>query len=396
MITRKHQSTGVTSRGFSTGQNPVVIRDSVVPFVLTYTSSEEVIENDIVYDVTTGASWVNNTWLDVRCPITPAYTSSDPGVAVVDDLGKITYVGEGHTTVTADCGVYGKITRGVTMTISHDAVVSTFVRLVDGSLNKTITDTMDAAITGKDAGDIPIFSLQDHATSTYERNPDCWAAQWHQQLTCCSPWNSRGGSKRAGVLITPRHIVHAAHYPIYVGDTLRFVEVDGTTHTRTVTQAANHPDYVPYFPDIRVSLLDSDLPAGISFCKIMPDTSPYITDIKNRRVLSLVMDQQEHALMHAMYEDSNFRAFVRPSEAEYRVFSEDIISGDSGNPSFMVVDDELCLLTVWTYGGGGAGTSLDNYVDDIDQMILDLDTEAGDLTGYTCTVKDLSAYPSYT
>jgi hypothetical protein len=124
----------------------------------------------------------------------------------------------------------------------------------------------------------PIYSVQDHATATYERNTNCWV--YGLDLTSCSPWNSVYGGKRAGVLVSPRHIVFANHFPLNNGSTIRFVAMDNQVVTRTVVSQAKVPDI--FHPqgiygggwtetcDIKVAVLDSDVPSTIGHCKVLP------------------------------------------------------------------------------------------------------------------------------
>lgn len=115
----------------------------------------------------------------------------------------------------------------------------------------------------------------------YERNPSCFASDL--DLTPASPWNSEYGNLRAGVLISPRHILMARHFKIGVGETIDFVSMDNEVVTRTIT--ANYS--LPYFwmediepadsfdstiyEDYTVGVLDSDVPSDkISFCKVLP------------------------------------------------------------------------------------------------------------------------------
>jgi hypothetical protein len=68
-------------------------------------------------------------------------------------------------------------------------------------------------------------------------------------------------------------------------------------------------------------------------------------------------------------------------------FFEDIIRFDSGNPVFILINGQPILLTVWTRGGPGIGTSVTAFKADINQLMSDLGggyqlTEV-DLTGFT-------------
>ena len=145
----------------------------------------------------------------------------------------------------------------------------TFDGYIAGSLSKEVSDAVDTRINGLNATTAkPIYSTQNHDTSTYVRNTGCWVADL--DLTSISPWNSTEGKNRAGVLISPRHILFAAHYQINNGSTIRFVDNNNNVVTRTMVNKLTHPDYTPYYPDITVGLLDSDVPASISFVKILP------------------------------------------------------------------------------------------------------------------------------
>ncbi|XP_052256322.1 uncharacterized protein LOC127861675 [Dreissena polymorpha] len=59
-----------------------------------------------------------------------------------------------------------------------------------------------------------IYSKQDHAQKSYVRNTKCWA--YPLDLTSISPWNSNGGIRKAGVLISPRHALWVRHYSMSV------------------------------------------------------------------------------------------------------------------------------------------------------------------------------------
>ena len=67
---------------------------------------------------------------------------------------------------------------------------------------------------------IRIFSTQDHTHKVYVRNKDCWA--YGLDLTSISPWNSDFRNKKAGTLISPRHVLWARHYSIHINKTIRY------------------------------------------------------------------------------------------------------------------------------------------------------------------------------
>ena len=67
-------------------------------------------------------------------------------------------------------------------------------------------------------------------------------------------------------------------------------------------------------------------------------------------------------------------------------YYEPKIGGDSGNPSFFVINNELVLLFTFTTGGAGGGTNLIYYFDEINQLMAELGG------GYRLTEMDLSSF----
>lgn len=261
----------------------------------------------------------------------------------------------------------------------------------------------------------PIFSQQIHSTpASYTRNLSCWAYDLSQQLTCCSPWNLAGIFTRAGTLITPRHIIYAAHYQLTVGQPLRFITVDNQIVTRTLVRAKAHPDYDNFYPDLAVGLLDSDVPETISHCYLLPENyQEYFSSSPNKepyffvnpRCGVLYTDQEEKVLVGDLKSFGNnlsFRdsaAMAKPTNALKLSAYEDVEFGDSGSPLFLILDNKLVLLTVWALIGAGdeigaSGTNFANQLSAINQLIQDVDTLQGISTGYTVTTISLSSYTS--
>jgi len=318
------------------------------------------------------------------------------GPAMIDGVvlkptgsGDVVLRATGSNGIVKDYGVY------VTYITASNIVSSVKQGRAAGALATHCEDSVNTRIGGANASMLPIFTdySASNISGSYTRNTACWA--YGLDLTCISPWNSRQGKNRAGTLITPRHIINAAHYELYVGDTVRFVTDDNTVITRTVAGKKRHPDYTPYYPDLTVYTLDSDVPAGSSFCKVLPsDYADYIPDAY--QVAALCLDQEEKALVTDLIELEEMARFMFPNTAEEQVLYEHKIAGDSGNPAFLLVGDVPVLLTCWTYGGAGQGTFISSLISDINQMIIDADAQAGVSTGYTLTEVDLSAFPNFT
>jgi hypothetical protein len=353
-----------------------------------------------------GSLYVFNTYQTPRSLNLLGYSlsSSNTSVALVTSWGSdnnaviyksngtvslaVSALFEGNRVLTKNAGLFSFTSSTESATVSYLSAVAGTVRL---NVEKAIDDRIasKSATTAKS-----IFTTQNHGSDIYVRNTDCWA--YDLDLTCISPWNSMASNQRAGVLITPRHILFAAHYEINANSTIRFVRTDNTSVTRTMTRKRTHPQYSPYYPDITIGLLDSDVPSGINFCRILPNNwETYLpTGIKN--IPCLLLDQEEKALIaDGNLLTSTYTNYQYPTNSKRLEFSENVIGGDSGNPSFLIINNQLVLLTVFTYGGPGQGTSITPQRTIINQMIRDIDTEAGINTGYSLTDIDLSSFVSF-
>jgi hypothetical protein len=150
-------------------------------------------------------------------------------------------------------------------------------------------------------------------------------------------------------------------------------------------------------------LLDSDLPASITPCKIFPDGyETYLpagaTTAAAATLPLLAMDFSENGIaleFRAEQVQSNVPTIIQgaPTLPDRLAFYDPIISGDSGNPIFAVIGSELWLLS--TFFGALSGPFYGALVTELNAMITTLDTLQGDITGHTVTVGDLSSYTTY-
>ena len=176
---------------------------------------------------------------------------------------------------------------------------------------------------------------------------------------------------------------------------MRFVGADGTVYNRTVLKRRNHPDYSGSFPDLGVGVLSSPLPVAITPCKFAPsDFEEYIPGVANG-IPCICLDQEKKALVTDLYSVGSSAAFLVPLDAKRLEFYESKIDGDSGNPAFMVINDQLVLMTTWRSGGAGSGPDAGDHLPAINQLIIDVDADAGISTGYTLSEVDLSDFTNY-
>jgi hypothetical protein len=262
---------------------------------------------------------------------------------------------------------------------------------------------IDSRIAGKNPTNaLPLFLnyILNGTTNVFIRNPDCWAADI--DLTCCSPWNSHSGNgwgwrHRAGTLISPRHVLFATHFDdIPTNRILRFIDLQNQIVERVLIAKLRHPLYSPYYPDITIGLLNEDVPTNrINFAKVLPnDYREYFGDGHYLPVLSL--DQEEKALINELWSissglvSSGATSFLSPTDLTRKGFYEQIIEGDSGNPSFLILNNQPVLLTTWT--SPNSGTSVTGFKQDINTMMLQLEVNAGCTNGYQLQEIDLAGF----
>ncbi|KAK3593887.1 hypothetical protein CHS0354_011490 [Potamilus streckersoni] len=255
---------------------------------------------------------------------------------------------------------------------------------LESALFTTATRTIDSLLqSSKNAGVSPeeakkIFIQQDHTHKSYIRNPHGWAASL--DLTPISPWNSNGQTTKAGVLVSPRHLIWAKHYGMPVNTTVRFVDQSNNVVERTIVneEAINSGNYsfLSGF-DIVVGVLDNDVPSTISFAKVLPANMSASRPSSLPSVPVLNTDFEEKALVadwgQTFSSPLTMVYLTMPSSTSLRYdMYEPKIVGDSGNPVFMVEKNELVLLFVFTYGGAGAGSSIVYHHEEINNIMLRL------------------------
>jgi hypothetical protein len=232
---------------------------------------------------------------------------------------------------------------------------------------------------------------------TWVRNPNCWI-NGVSNISCFSPaqlsgasWNTRGGT-----LITRKHVLFAKHFVTSVlpngGTPLIFVDENNNAIRRNIIQ------YSYDTTDIAIALLDNEVPSNIKIAKVLPTNfTDYIAtttgfsgyDINNPGIQRLLfspqlyavgLDQEEKAILKMLHEcdigaiggspNTTFYHLASiynvSSSNQYESWTEDMVVGDSGNPVFLIIDNELVILTTWwTSIGGPFITSRYNEVNSI-------------------------------
>jgi len=243
---------------------------------------------------------------------------------------------------------------------------------VDTNLAISALDTND---TGANwwATNVAIYSSLNYATTNYVRNANCWAGGF--DLTCIAVCNSfEMNSQMGGTLVSPRHVVFAHHFTIPNGTTLQFVARNNTVVSRVLSNSVQIGS-----SDLQIGVLDSDVPTNlITFAEVLPSSCTNyfpnsLQPISTNYIPALCLNQYEDAL------ESDISAVAAggvsckpPSNPTRGLFYENKVSGDSGQPVFIILNGHLVLLTVYTYVGAGSGWFIPGYIDQINSAMAAL------------------------
>ena len=175
------------------------------------------------------------------------------------------------------------------------------------------------------------------------RNADCWIADI--DVTCSSIWNDDPSYHYGdcATLITPQHVVLAAHLGSPIGRGYIFRATNGTTTVRRLVDKLRIGS-----TDITVGLLESPLPAEYAPAKLLPPD--YESHLGTGRLFPVFhQNKYRQAFVVELPDLSTWMACYEiymnyGSTSPRYMFKEAVFGHDSGNPCFMLVDDQRILL----------------------------------------------------
>jgi hypothetical protein len=317
----------------------------------------------------------------------PSVLSQPSGYNIESKI--LTYQSDGTCVIkaTSDNGEIALIK--LSSSSSPSATVDTFL----GWLNNSLASHCEQQLDSRLSGSMEIYSTQDITNgNSFIRNQNCWVN--NIDLTCISPWNSTGRNTMGGTLISRKHVLFCEHlnFRPEIGATIKFVTSDNVIISRTIANRLTHPSYVPYYPDICIALLDSDVPESISFAKVLPSNwKSYLPSLSTSSAIPVLrLNQYERASVADWRGSLEFGKFSLqyPSSTLRQTYYENIIIGDSGNPVFIIIDGNLVVLGTFTSGVAGGGTLISDHIDAINIMM-------NTLGGGQLTTINLSSFPTY-
>jgi hypothetical protein len=158
---------------------------------------------------------------------------------------------------------------------------------------------------------------------------------------------------RTATLVTPEHVVMAAHYQRPVGSTLVFHDHGGRPQRRELVAVES----LAGLADVAVGRLDSPVPDSVHPYRLLPPSDGYGA---LAGCLAVVTDQHRKAFLHEIAAvHGTTLSFRHPAPARIAPhLTKNLVGGDSGNPSFLLAGGELVLIGTHTSGGPGSGPFL--------------------------------------
>jgi hypothetical protein len=178
------------------------------------------------------------------------------------------------------------------------------------------------------------------------------------------------GGVGGGTLISRRHVLFANHVPYPntpTGPVIPFEIFFVNANSRTFTYKVTNVQQVGS-TDIAIGTLDKDADPSLIVYKVLPDNwTQYIANkVESFNKMGVIGTTQSFVLP-VLYSGQTRKVSTAdvtsivgglagvdiPAFEVARAFGDAIIGGDSGNPIFAMLGDELVLLGGWYTGAGG-------------------------------------------
>ncbi|MCW1887474.1 hypothetical protein OKA04_22250 [Luteolibacter flavescens] len=175
--------------------------------------------------------------------------------------------------------------------------------------------------------------------------PSTWGKNFTRRLDFTGvAWDDT----RTATAVSPLHVVMAAHYQRPVGSKVVFHDRGGRPHQRTLVAVES----LTGIADVAVGKLDAPLPSGVKPYRVLPPSGDYGS---LAGCLAIVTDQQRRAFVHEIYSIQNGSLAFSHANRLSPLVRKNLVTGDSGHPSFLLVGGEMVLIGTHTFGGPGKG-----------------------------------------
>lgn len=369
------------------------------------------------------ATVVNNKRISVFPSLSyPDYTLTIEGVGLTyDQYGLVTNTT--GATVVGSANVKTRLTE-IKSTFSigpGNYTINKFTSFKAGSVGEHCLAQINALVSGKTPSVITQAHMQacnfDSANPVATVNPSAFCASLDWTGISVMNWGGTAQeAKHPGVLISPRHLLTASHYPTNAGSSTEYVVFKdslGNYQKKTVVSSYDLGN------DIRVLLLNS----AVTNCKIYPvlpqNYMNYLHSIAaydgtySGPVLPVLSRKMHDAAgnWYSMgfwnigfvgitgsligYTQAYFAGneYVEIYKDGLGLWSSIILGGDSGGPSFTVINGEPVFLGTFHYAN--YFPPIHDNITTINSAMVALATAQGDNTPYALVEKDLSAFTQF-
>ena len=337
------------------------------------------------------------------------FINQAPTIASVNSLGQVTRIANGTASIDIKTPVG---TRNYTRSMSNTGASTqdVFQTFRAGTLGKHITDAMLTLVSGKTASDTTksLYSANNYnaVSPAVTRNSTCFTASL--DLSCISVMNYHVVTlaqdwQHPGLLISPRHVIGAAHWP--VGSPMVFMRPNGTF--QSVNIVSQQSDVGVVGSDIQVTYLSAAV-TGITPFQVLPSNwATYLPGVSSGVTLKLpVLTKTAHTASGILADQISINQLKLvqsngiaqgiwpglPALATDAWYST-IIGGDSGGPSFVLINNNPVLLCAYFSAPGGFPYG--NHVAAINSAMNTLATAAGDATAYALTAPTLTSFTAF-
>ena len=370
--------------------------------------------NDINVNRITGTLTGNNFMIVVADSLLTAghsFINQTPSIVSVDGLGSVSRLANGAASVDIQTPVGARNYTRI-MTNTGASTQDIFQSFVAGTLGKHITDAMLALVSGKTASDA---TKEFYSSNNYDavspivvRNTSCFSASVNLSCISVMNWDSvpvRQNYVHQGLLISPRHIIGATHFP--TENPIVFMRPDGTFQTVNVVSEQNQ---VGGSTDIRVAYLSAAV-TGITPFQVLPaNWATYLPTLTSgTRVKLPVLTKTAHNAAGAWADQISINQLqsitsnsvvlgpqnnvvglpVLATDAWY----SPVTGGDSGSAVFVPINNNPVLLCSHLYTS--SGRHYGNYISSINSAMNALATAAGDATVYALTAPTLTGFTAF-
>ena len=343
MTTITYQAGAPVLRGGQPGENlSVSVADATV--VVNDATTPGLVLLDLIYTQSSPSQTTTNFAVHGQSvpAATPAYSSATPAVCTVDGAGNVSWVSNGTCVVDTIVGREGyRVSRNISRT---SGTLNTPTGFGAGSLAAHIKDNINAIVSGQTASDTT-RNVFNGATRSTTRVGQAW------DLSASSYTSSTDPVKYPVHLVSPRHVVMAAHIGTGVGASVSFRRNDNTTQT-TIVDA-----FIDLGNDMRVALL-RDAITGITPYYFLPSSfDDYLPCLGARNTVATfpklpILNIECWSGVPKLRVLEASKAETAQASTAYASWSNDIANGDSSGPLILPItssgNKSVLLGSMWS------------------------------------------------